>query len=445
MSMIDALRHLSSVAITPVTNAHVGTIDELYENIINANQLDHYTVLNWWRALIDYTQGEDPLRVFVRKLENPDPGMTNGRRGFVSCFDDGLSYVYCDNSFARGIYGVTKEPYAPNNGADFREAVNLRRLKCLLKTDRGDEQATDQAGRRYCVYRHGQSPRGLSGWKVAHIIGVNQFYCGDYNAFQSRNFTRGVLADWTYDQGYGFLVRHRGAMEDPDDRNFFIAHFLRFANPMNYFLIPRYHKVEVPGFNRDISEDVRLLEYMRQVRLEEFGDAWIDFERRVRFSGFGVRGTRQELGSVRIDFSCRAPATLRENGGNVQRAARRPAAANPRRGWDVIVDGETVAGNQSMRMAAFVAVRECAARRQVDFAGLQQMFPRIPGSIRTIKRRAEVPVGSVKYSAQTITLCDGVEVVVNTKWCGEGPHANWPSFREQCDAVGIQVIPTIAW
>ncbi|MBQ3287922.1 MAG: hypothetical protein IJH50_00755 [Kiritimatiellae bacterium] len=444
MSMIEALIHLLGVAFAPVTDAHADTIDELYESIINVNQLDHDTVLNWWRALVDYTHGDGPLRVFVRKLERPDPEMSNGRRGFVSCFNNGLSYVYCDNSFARVIYGVTKEPYAPHNGVDFLEAVNLCKLKCLHKTCRGDERATDQAGRRYCVYRHGQSPRGLSGWKVAHIIGVNQFYLGNYNAFQNRNFTRGVLADWTYDDRYGFLVRHSGDMEEPDDRNFFIAHFLRFANPMNYFLIPRCHMVGASGFNKDISEDVRLLEYIRQVRLKEFGEAWNDFERRVLFSGFDVRENSQELGPMQIDFSCRVPAHSGGNGGNVQRAARRSVATKPRRGWDVVVEGEIVARNQSMRMAAFVAVRECAVRHQLDFAGLQCMFPRISGALMTIKRRDEVPAGSVKYSAQSITLRDGVEVVVNTQWCGEGPYANWTSFLEQCNAAYIQIIPTIA-
>ena len=444
MSMIEALRHLSRVSIAPVADAHVNTIDELYENIINANQLDHDTVLNWWRALVDYVQGDGPLRVFVRKLEHPDRGMNNGRRGFVSCFDDGLSYVYCDNFFARGIYGVAKEPYAPNSGADFREAVNERRLKCLYKTDSGDEQATDQAGRRYCVYMHGQDPRGLKGWKVAHIIGVNQFYQGDYDGFQERNFTRGELGDWTYDDEYGFLVRHRGGMEMPDDRNYFLAHFLRLANPMNYFLIPLRHRVGAAGLNSDISEEVQLLEYMRQTRIEEFGNAWMDFEKRVLFSGFDVRGTRRELGSVQIDFSCLAPANARGNGDNVQRAARRAVVGNPRRGWNVIVEGEIVVRDQSMSKAAFVAVREYAERHQVDFAGLQLMFPRIPGSPRTIRRRDEVPQGSVRYSAQSITMRDGVEVVVSTQWYVEGPRVNWHSFCGQCAEAGIQVVQTIA-
>ena len=299
MSMIEALRDVGAVDIPRVRGFHADTIGELYENVISLNRLDYDTMLQWWRMLCDYVTGDGALRVFVRKLERGQ------RRGFVSCFDDGLSYVFCDNSFAKVIYGLARMPYLPINAADFTEAVNdPQQIKCL-QVPHLAENAVDDHGNHYCVYRNNaRMPDFHREWKLAHIIGVNQVYGGNYNVFQKRYFQPGELGDWAYDEGYGFIVRNMGNMRSPNDRGFFISHFLRFANPMNFFLIPLHHRVVVKGFARDISEDVNLLEYMRQLRHEEFGNAWEEFERSVRFSGFGVREDRLNLSNKRIDFTC---------------------------------------------------------------------------------------------------------------------------------------------
>lgn len=95
---------------------------------------------------------------------------------------------------------------------------------------------------------------------------------------------------------------------------------------MNYFLIPKGRKVRVDvgaGFARDISEDVNLLEYMRQRRLEEFGDAWREFEECVRFSGFGGMANRAGIGNIRIDFICQPVVGARRWNGNPNTAVNR--------------------------------------------------------------------------------------------------------------------------
>lgn len=303
MSMIEALRRVYRVDIPLVGEFRAYTIGELYDNVIDLNRLDHDAVLRWWRMLLDYVIGDGERRIFVRKVEHEQ------RRGFVSCFEDGLSYVFCDNSFAKVIYGLAKEPYLPRDVADFAEAINALRFKCL-QSSHGEENAVDGNGNRYCVYRNGKMPSFHKEWKLAHILGVNQFYLGNYVDFKGRYLQPGELDDWAYDERCGFVVRNMGIMRNANDRGLFISHFLRFANPMNFFLIPRYHQVGVHGFVRDISEDVNLLEYMRQRRLEEFGNDWEEFERNVRFSGFGVREDRLNLSNKRIDFTCHPVADV---------------------------------------------------------------------------------------------------------------------------------------
>ena len=145
MSMIEALSRVYRVDIPRVGEFRANTIGELYDNVINLNRLDHDVVLQWWRMLHDYVTGNEACRVFVRKLEHEQ------RRGFVSCFEDGLSYVFCDNSFAKVIYGLAKEPYQPRGVADFVEAVNALCFKCL-QCPHGDENAVDGNGNHYCVY-----------------------------------------------------------------------------------------------------------------------------------------------------------------------------------------------------------------------------------------------------------------------------------------------------
>lgn len=319
MSMIEALRHVNHVEVPRAVEFRANTIDELYDNVINLNRLDHDVVLQWWRMLHDYVTGNETCRFFVRKLEHEQ------RRGFVSCFEDGLSYVFCDNSFAKMIYGLAKGPYQPRGVADFVEAVNALRFKCL-QCSHGDENAVDGGGNRYCVYRNGAMPNFHQEWKLAHIIGVNQFYLGNYADFQGRYFQPGELEDWAYDARYGFIVRNMGNMRSPNDRGFFISHFLRFCNPMNYFLIPKGRNVRVDvgaGFARDISEDVNLLEYMRQRRLEEFGDAWREFEECARFSGFGDIANRAGIGNIRVDFTCKPVVGARRWTGNSNPAVNR--------------------------------------------------------------------------------------------------------------------------
>ena len=320
MSMIEALSRVYRVDIPRVGEFRANTIGELYDNVINLNRLDHDVVLQWWRMLHDYVTGNEDCRVFVRKLEKEQ------RRGFVSCFESGLSYVFCDNSFAKVIYGLARQPYPPRDVADFVEAVNLLKFKCLHRSHGDERQAVDNGGNRYCVYRKGAMPNFHEEWKLAHIIGVNQFYLGNYADFQDRYFQSGELEDWSYAARYGFVVRNMGNMRSLNDRGFFISHFLRFCNPMNYFLIPKGRKVRVDvgaGFARDISEDVNLLEYMRQRRLEEFGDAWREFEECVRFSGFGGMANRAGIGNIRIDFICQPVVGARRWNGNPNTAVNR--------------------------------------------------------------------------------------------------------------------------
>ena len=77
------------------------------------------------------------------------------------------------------------------------------------------------------------------------------------------------------------------------ERAIVVAHFLRLVNPMNYFLTPQTHGRRVNNhrrriqtlvvggaeFVRGIQELPEMKRFMRMKRIQEYGDAFVEYER----------------------------------------------------------------------------------------------------------------------------------------------------------------------
>ncbi|MDO5319574.1 MAG: hypothetical protein Q4G65_13170 [bacterium] len=246
---------------------------DFYLRFVTPNELDVAVVKQWWKVLHDYatTLKTRELVLFVRKMEHEQ------RRGFVTRTQDGLRYVFSDNSLAKSIYLLARRGFAPADVNDFRECVETFRLKCMQRSN-GDENAKDADGRYYSQFRKGSLP-SLNGWFLAHIHSVNEAYQENYRAFEARYFIRGELPDWSYDPTLGYIVRNLDLKCSESDRKFFIAHFLRFLVPMNHFLVPLGNHMSGNPMFKDISSTEEMLSYMRQIRANVYQEAWLEFEK----------------------------------------------------------------------------------------------------------------------------------------------------------------------
>ena len=306
--MLEELKRMYRFKLEPVRAGHCDTIADVYNEVILENEIDRDVVVGWWDCLREYALSDDAL-VFVRKLEH------GGRRGFASRFSNRFGYVFCDNSLAKCIYALARRNIVPTPD-QFRECVRARRLPCLMKTN-GDE-----IGNPACVFCKGSKP-SLGGRKLAHILSTNKDYSVDYSEFQSRHFAAGDLTDWRFDNDFGYYTRRMG-MLSPCYRRIFVAHFLRFTNPMNYFLFPLKRRMGVVDFGKDLSEHYDMTDFMRYVRYEQYR-VFREFEKLVLYS-HRARAAYEVLGGERVDLSYGPMREERDNAevhGCAARRARR--------------------------------------------------------------------------------------------------------------------------
>lgn len=303
--MLEELKRMYRFKLEPVREGHCDTIADVYNDVILENELDRDVVTGWWNCLREYALSDDAL-VFVRKLEH------EGRRGFVSRFSNGFGYVFCDNSLAKCIYALARQNIVPTPD-QFRECVRASRLPCLMKTN-GDE-----IGNPACVFCKGSKP-SLGGRKLAHILSTNKDYSVDYSEFQARYFSAGDLTDWRFDNDFGYYTRRMG-MLSPCCRRIFVAHFLRFTNPMNHFLFPLKRRMGVVDFGKDLSEHYDMTDFMRYVRYEQYR-VFREFEKEVLYS-HRARATYEVLGGERVDLSYGPMREERDNAEVRQNVRRR--------------------------------------------------------------------------------------------------------------------------
>ena len=253
MAFVDYLNSAKKFHFPKVPRGRYSSIGDFYAAVVKDNEIKPEVLKGWTELLYRYVDNDDAI-VFVRKLEKSE------RRGFRTMLENGFSYVFSDNTLATIIYAMAKFEIVPKDG-EFYDYIRLRNAMPLSMRPNGAEQS------ELCAFRWYGHPN-QNGWKLAHINDINNAkeYAIDYEHFQHTYFQPGSLREWRIDPTEG-PIRRYGELP-ADDRKIFAAHFLRFCNPLNYFLVPncKTHELLINGtkFGRGIGEYNAMKHYVDQ-------------------------------------------------------------------------------------------------------------------------------------------------------------------------------------
>ena len=194
--------------------------------------------------LIDYTKEDDAvfaIRAFYgwemnyRETKKDD----ELRRGFLTVPSNATyTYFFTDNSFAVYFHKMALDGYVPSL-SELKDMMQKRAFPAHFGRSCGAER--DKAA--YTIGTTPVPPIGEYGYKIAHVSDA----CGHYSLngkddlsfsdMSPSHFPRGKYSHWTYDASLGCYARTLDVA--PETRQIIIAHFLRFVNPFNHFLVPK--------------------------------------------------------------------------------------------------------------------------------------------------------------------------------------------------------------
>lgn len=331
MSFADALNCARRFRFPDVPNGRYSSLEDFYAEVVAPQEIDIEVLKGWTELLYKYVEDETVI-VFVRKLEHQE------RRGFRTMFNDGFSYVFSDNTLATVFYAMARSKIVPAY-KDFRDYILGRMAMPLSMRPNGAERSELSA---FPWYGHPKQ----NGWKLAHVNDINNAneYLVDYEHFQRSYYIPGTLRDWEIDPIEG-PIRRFGELS-PCDRRVFVAHFLRFCDPLNYFLVPNYysHEFLINGikYGRGVGEYNAMRCFISQKRQEALGELYDVYLGMILSSGIALpRGEEIMMlthpprnGRVTSSSTKKRARPVRFNNGNaanVNKAVNRMArwAGNP--------------------------------------------------------------------------------------------------------------------
>ena len=253
MELASYLDRINKIMLPKIHDGFDKTISDFYAACIEPNLPDPETVAKWHDLLTRYVKEPEAI-FFVRRYASASQKNWNSiRRGFLTKYQDESGYVFCDNFFAHYFFVMAFDGFVPDYD-DFKSTMLNRMFpygSALTK-----EEKLLQAyprGKQPCINK--------AGWKLAHLHSVNgNDYFSNYKKLVNEYFPRGAREEWAVgSEGYALRMVPRNMSES--EREILKAHFLRLANPMNYFLVPM-NKYERNVRGNDIGEDKDLLQYV---------------------------------------------------------------------------------------------------------------------------------------------------------------------------------------
>ena len=135
-------------------------------------------------------------------------------------------------------------------------------------------------------------------WYLAHINDIKGEYIRDDRTLRKLNkveidkiFPRGVINDWEIDGLSHKKIRKLPYSLTDDEKAIVKAHFLRFMDPLNYFLVPGLSNEinSVTKVKKSIGEYTNLVAFMRDKYKQVYGCKEVDdFYRKALLSEFKV-------------------------------------------------------------------------------------------------------------------------------------------------------------
>ncbi len=224
------------------------TFDGFYDNCISKMMLPPKSVLTWHEMFMRYAELPDAI-YWIRYYESGSKksGLWNNRRACKTVFADGFSYVFVSNYEAHEIYNMIASGVVP----DEYEFLNLMKSYAFpFHYDAGKRSVSCEETHINCFPVIGTTRGGVltyKKWYLAHINDIKSEYLrpdGKYKAVDiksdegKRIYPRGDMADWQHDAATGRFVRKLQYSLSDEDKELVKAHFLRFVDPLNYFVVP---------------------------------------------------------------------------------------------------------------------------------------------------------------------------------------------------------------
>jgi hypothetical protein len=242
------------------------TIDAFWTSFIKLPDIN--VVKNWFKLLCDYVDQNDAvfaLRVYGNWASYKTKDDYTLRRGFYNLTDKDYSFFYTDNFFAAYFAKMAVDNYVPTL-SEFKTMMQTREFPARF----GRSASIERAKAAYSIDgKNGEDPGfNTNGYKIAHVVdsGKKIFSKGQIMTIGqicNKYCNRGDYKDWTlHNDSFGSFYA-RDLKMDSAARELLVAHFLRFACPMNYIFTPKKdcHKLGVKVYMNDIAECEELQQY----------------------------------------------------------------------------------------------------------------------------------------------------------------------------------------
>lgn len=255
------------VPIVPETSSN--NVSEYFEKCIQIALPSDESVIQWHNLLVKYI--EDPDCVFLSRLyeSKKTNGIWDNRRGSLTIMKDGLSFAFASNYFARLIYTMAYFGYVPDYD-DFKNTLKNREisLNYIMPPTEVERQIAAYKLKAHKVNFY------TPDWYLAHIIAYkDDEYINHEHIKLEDILPLGTATDWN-DESNGYLVRKLDYTLSPEKKELMKAQFLRFIDPINYFLVPNNSHSSI----KSIGEDLKVVLYMRARAQEKFGKTYDDFK-----------------------------------------------------------------------------------------------------------------------------------------------------------------------
>lgn len=241
-----------------IPSGFAATVEDFYKDCISQNNLDKENVLAWHKMFMEYAERPDAI-YWIRYYENGNKdyrkttGLHNNRRACMTSFADGFSYVFVSNYDVHEIFNMIRLGVKPNvdefaDMMNHRTAINsdYRHFPDAFPMHYDPGKSCEESNMN-CYPNIGDPRQGVlggQGWYLAHIVEIkSKFKRSDgihrvlSNDERNLIFPRGVIADWKPDAS-GIMIRNIDRMLDYEYKQIVKAHFLRFVDPLNYYIAP---------------------------------------------------------------------------------------------------------------------------------------------------------------------------------------------------------------
>lgn len=219
------------------------SLNGFFKNFIEPRCLKKTDVIKWHDMFMEYIKRDDAI-LWIRYYENGKKinGVWNTRRACLTEFEDGFKYAFVSNFDAQEIFNMIALGVTP----DVNEFHNfMKNYQFPMHYHKGSSCEESQA----CAYPNiGNVRSGVlnrCGYYLAHIFGIKTKYrrlSGNYNELSQGEinhiYPRGDVNDWKIDPATNKKVRKLNYSLSNEEKNIVKAHFLRFIDPLNYFLVP---------------------------------------------------------------------------------------------------------------------------------------------------------------------------------------------------------------